>query len=410
MRKNLFFIFISICFTISIVNAQTTSNEINGGSTSYAVTDAFPLDPYYNYNYCQAIYPASDLTGGGISGAVEISSIMFYYANDAGNEAEYDDWVIYLGNTSKSSWADADDWVPTSSMSQVFNGTVSFPAVDNWLTIDLDNAFVWDGVSNLVIAVDENSPGYESNVTIWRSTSTASTANTVIYYSSDLTNPDPSSPPSADGYTWDWRAILKLKYTACTSASTYYSKSSGDLDDLSTWGSNTDGTGCPPANFTTDGVTYKIHDNGLSTSSSGWTVSGAGSTVEIGDGSTTISATANGNLNIDCDLKITANATLDLNDNNLNLEGDFIRTTSAALFDPGDAGTNTITFDGGTTQSINVTAAGGSTACDADLTFYDVVVSGGTTAKLYYNYTNSRKLNINDITVNSSNTLEFISD
>jgi hypothetical protein len=410
MRKNLFFIFFSICFTISIVNAQTTSNEINGGSTSYAVTDAFPLDPYYNYNYCQAIYPASDLTGGGISGAVEISSIMFYYDNDAGNEAEYDDWVIYLGNTSKSSWADADDWVPTSSMSQVFNGTVSFPAVDNWLTIDLDNAFVWDGVSNLVIAVDENSPGYESNVTIWRSTSTASTANTVIYYSSDLTNPDPSSPPSADGYTWDWRAILKLKYTACTSASTYYSKSSGDLDDLSTWGTEIDGTGCPPANFTTAGVTYYVHNNTAPTTSGTWTVSGSGSKVVVGDVDNTVVFTAGAALDFDCDLELAEDGTLNLNDNNMNLEGDLIRSNASAVFNPGPSGTNTVTFDGGTDQYINVTAAGGSTPSNADLTFYDVVVTNGSTVRMYYKFTNSKKLNINDLTVDSGNTLHFISD
>ena len=73
------------------------------------------------------------------------------------------------------------------------------------------------------------------------------------------------------------------------SATTYYSKSTGNLDQTSSWSSTADGTGCSPANFTTAGVTYIIQQNlaGNATRTIGanWTVSGAGSKVVLGQAS-----------------------------------------------------------------------------------------------------------------------------
>ena len=67
---------------------------------------------------------------------------------------------------------------------------------------------------------------------------------------------------------------------------TYFSKSSGNLDVLTNWGINFDGTGLSPANFTTAGITYEIINNASATIGAAWTVSGAGSKVRIGDATT----------------------------------------------------------------------------------------------------------------------------
>eukprot|EP01038_Epipyxis_sp_PR26KG_P004007 gene4007-5734_t len=66
---------------------------------------------------------------------------------------------------------------------------------------------------------------------------------------------------------------------------TYYSKSAGNLNSLSSWGANTDGTGIAPSSFTSAGVTYVISNSTLATISAAWTVSGAGSMVQVGNGS-----------------------------------------------------------------------------------------------------------------------------
>ena len=63
-------------------------------------------------------------------------------------------------------------------------------------------------------------------------------------------------------------------------------------------------------------------------------------------------------------------------------------------------GTGTVTFAGSSTQKINVTTAGGTTPLNADFSFYNVVVNG-TDVVLYYDLGNSRKVNMNDMTINN---------
>lgn len=65
---------------------------------------------------------------------------------------------------------------------------------------------------------------------------------------------------------------------------TYYSKSTGNLDDLASWGLNTDGTGTSPSNFTSDGAIYEIRNRSTSTIGANWVVSGTASKVVVGDG------------------------------------------------------------------------------------------------------------------------------
>ena len=110
-----------------------------------------------------------------------------------------------------------------------------------------------------------------------------------------------------------------------------------------------------------------------------------------------------GNLDVNGNLTLTA-GTLDVSTFNVNLAGDLVKQ-SAATF---TANTTTFTFDGTATQYVNVTAAAGTTACNADITFYNLVIDG-TDVKLYYNKTNDRKYNTNDFTVNSGKQVSFIS-
>ncbi len=63
----------------------------------------------------------------------------------------------------------------------------------------------------------------------------------------------------------------------------YYSTSSGNLDVLTNWGLNTDGTGANPANFTTRDQTFNIRNNATPTIGATWAVSGSGSLVILGD-------------------------------------------------------------------------------------------------------------------------------
>jgi hypothetical protein len=69
-----------------------------------------------------------------------------------------------------------------------------------------------------------------------------------------------------------------------TRTGSYYSKATGNLDDINSWGSNTDGTGSTPSNFSTDGIIYEIRNRTTATIGTNWTVTGTASKVLVGDG------------------------------------------------------------------------------------------------------------------------------
>ena len=110
-----------------------------------------------------------------------------------------------------------------------------------------------------------------------------------------------------------------------------------------------------------------------------------------------------GNLDVNGNLTLT-DGTFVVSTFNVNLAGDFVKQTAATF----TANTATFTLDGAATQYVNVTAAAGTTACNADITFYNLVIDGSD-VKIYYNKTNDRKYNTNDFTVNSGKQVSFIS-
>ena len=69
----------------------------------------------------------------------------------------------------------------------------------------------------------------------------------------------------------------------------YFSNSNGNLDVLSTWGTNSDGTSLggvgnnAPSNFTSDNINYYVVNNPAATIGANWKVSGNNSKVVVGD-------------------------------------------------------------------------------------------------------------------------------
>lgn len=73
----------------------------------------------------------------------------------------------------------------------------------------------------------------------------------------------------------------------------YYSKASGDLNVLSTFGANPDGSGAAPTSFTTNNTVFNVTGTGRSIGAS-WTVAGTGSKVVLGsNASFTVPAAVN---------------------------------------------------------------------------------------------------------------------
>jgi len=64
---------------------------------------------------------------------------------------------------------------------------------------------------------------------------------------------------------------------------TYYYDGSGNLNSTSNWGTNTNGSGTAPSNFTANNQIFQIRNTTSVTSSANWTVSGTNSKIVLGD-------------------------------------------------------------------------------------------------------------------------------
>ncbi|MBX7204285.1 MAG: hypothetical protein K1X81_02565 [Bacteroidia bacterium] len=69
------------------------------------------------------------------------------------------------------------------------------------------------------------------------------------------------------------------------SQTTYYYDGSGNLNSTANWGTNTNGTGTAPANFTANNQIFQIRNTTSVSMGNNWTVSGTGSKIVIGDAS-----------------------------------------------------------------------------------------------------------------------------
>jgi hypothetical protein len=93
------------------------------------------------------------------------------------------------------------------------------------------------------------------------------------------------------------------------SLSNFYLEANADCTDLSKWWSVASGTGSHPTNFTNDGQIFNIFQNGASISTD-WTVSGAGSVVNLGDGTAANSMLIGVNGALIGKINVSTNATL----------------------------------------------------------------------------------------------------
>ncbi|MCY0978813.1 fibronectin type III domain-containing protein [Chryseobacterium wangxinyae] len=196
-----------------IAGPPFTPGQIGSGTLS---NGNLPIYSCYGYNYSQQIYTAAEV-GGAIGTNNFITKIRFYVESTATTQANYNQWVVYMGNTTQASFASTTNWVPLSGMQQVYTGTLPNMTGGSWVELTLTTPFVWNGTSNIVIAVDENASGYSCTQN-WGNY--AAGANRGILHYDDTVNADPSSPPTANSRYSDIPRIqlIAQQLLACTTA------------------------------------------------------------------------------------------------------------------------------------------------------------------------------------------------
>lgn len=165
------------------LNAQIT---LGTGNTTVGVA---PISTYYGYSYVQQIFTKNEIN---TNAAGNITGLKFYL-NSSSSIVNSSSWTIYLGTTSKTTFASTSDWFPVSQLTQVFSGTVT--NVNGVVTVSFPNSFAYNNLNNLVVAAKENSSGYDDNGFNDAFYNYAAIPASVLYYRNDNTNPNPLFPP-----------------------------------------------------------------------------------------------------------------------------------------------------------------------------------------------------------------------
>ena len=137
-----------------VANFQEVTNGFAVGDATYT-NSYLPTYSYYPYSLSQQIYTANEMGGE----ATQISSISFF--NTGSNRTR--NMSIYMVHTNKTVFENSSDWITVTEADQVFNGSVTM-AASGWTIITFDAPFLYNGTSNVVLVVDDNTNSWYSGL------------------------------------------------------------------------------------------------------------------------------------------------------------------------------------------------------------------------------------------------------
>ena len=181
--------------TVVAIFKMTEEAEIAIGSgTGTTNGNCLPTTDYYKYSTTQQIYTAAEIGEAG-----SITAISFYYSTSTSSNPR--NLQVYMSHTSA---ATINTWVACATSEMVYSGTVTFS--QGWNVITLDTPFAYDGSSNLLLTIDDNTGKWTTNSSFY----TYSTgANRAIYLKSDTYNQSPTSPNTGSNY-----AVTSVQYNS----------------------------------------------------------------------------------------------------------------------------------------------------------------------------------------------------
>ena len=219
MKKLLFLLVMLMAMMPLVVNAQLTATFGTGtSSTTTGGSAGAPMSYGGAYSWCQQIYRASEFTAANVPAGAVITAIEFYNATGA---TVMSDIRTYMGHRTSEYFSGTSDWAPFNTLQLVDSGNWVAPA--GWFSIELDNPFVWDGISNVVLGVSfrgahsdysTNNPncGYQ-----YTSQGTGNNAH-IRRYSTSLGSEDPTSTAAANSVSPN-RPNLRITYMVSGCAS-----------------------------------------------------------------------------------------------------------------------------------------------------------------------------------------------
>lgn len=202
--------------TLIITHAEGTDTIFLTGTTDYVLPEnmveigqgteinkSLPMEPWYGYSYSQSIYLQEEIFMDGMR-----ISKLYYQRNGQDEWPAAGDINIYMGHTTQT---ELTDWIPLTELQEVsYSEVLPVPDTDGWVELILTTPYIYNNTDNLVIAFDENTPGYDGNTSSDEFYNHDVTNNMSIRNYSDTENPDPASPPT--GTLVDARPNIRLQF------------------------------------------------------------------------------------------------------------------------------------------------------------------------------------------------------
>ena len=158
MKKLLLVFLMAILALPVLTQAQITATFGTGTSTTGEGGSAgAPMSYGGAYSYCQQIYSAAEFTAAGVPAGAIITQISFYRSNASFNSwpsttTTMSDIRTYMGPRSTTTFSGTSDWAPFNTLTLVDSSDWVTTGV-GWFDIQLDQPYVWDGTSNVVVGV-----------------------------------------------------------------------------------------------------------------------------------------------------------------------------------------------------------------------------------------------------------------
>ncbi|WP_312390265.1 hypothetical protein [Chryseobacterium sp.] len=187
-------LFLSLLLISLTFNAQI---NLNIGSTAVGTA---PVSSFFSYSYVQQIYPKQEINA---NAAGNITGLTFYIDPSA-TINDSSSWTVYLGHTTKTSFASGTDWVSSSQLTQVFSGNVTRNG--NKVELTFTTPFAYNNTDNLLVAAKENAPSIDINNFDEAFKVYSHLPYSTLFYKGDLAVVDVVAPPG--GIRADYKSAV----------------------------------------------------------------------------------------------------------------------------------------------------------------------------------------------------------
>ncbi|MBR6291560.1 MAG: fibronectin type III domain-containing protein [Bacteroidales bacterium] len=181
------------------------TDTISIGTHGTSTTNVMPVNQSYNYSYCQHLFLASQIPH---TGPITFSGFAFQYASTQ-LMTNATNCSVYFANTTRADMMGTDStFVPYSQLQLVYVGPLNC-TTQGWNYFNFNQGlFTYDGVSNMVVAIVDNSGSSDgTSCNFYYETTSGSAFTHRVFGSTPYDSTEMDAARAGQSY---WRSNMKL--------------------------------------------------------------------------------------------------------------------------------------------------------------------------------------------------------